>query len=140
MHDFTIGKVARSTGIGIETVRYYEREGLIGPAERTDANYRIYRQEDVDRLHFIRHAKDLGFTLKEIGELLTLRHDPAMSKADVKEKTEEKIAAVKAKIGTLRRILKALEQLNEQCDGHGPVGDCPILKALAQDDDHDRHP
>lgn len=134
MNNLTIGKVAKSTGFGIETVRYYEREGLIGPASRTESNYRIYREEDVARLRFIKHAKSLGFTLKEISELLALSHDPSMSKADVKRKTEDKIASIKAKIDDLCRILNALSQLNAQCDGHGPLGDCPILKTLADDD------
>jgi len=136
MNHLTIGKVAKSTGFGVETVRYYEREGLLGPAERTDANYRIYKPEDIDRLHFIKRAKDLGFTLKEIGELLALRHDPTMSKADVKRKTQEKITDIRSKIDDLGRILNALEQLNDQCDGHGPIGDCPILKALTKDGGH----
>ena len=138
MSNLTIGKVAKSTGFGIETVRYYEREGLLAPAERTDANYRIYKQGDVDRLHFIKRAKDLGFTLKEIKELIALRHDPSMSKGDVKEKTEEKIASIKTKISDLGRILEALEHLNEQCDGDGPIGECPILNSLTKLDGNER--
>ena len=139
MKNLTIGKVAKRTGIGIETVRYYEREGLIGPADRTESNYRIYQQGDIDRLRFIKHAKSLGFTLNEIAELLSLRHDPSMSKADVKKKTEDKIDSIRTKIDDLDRILKALEHLNEQCDGDGPIGECPILKAMAQDDDQECH-
>jgi len=84
MNGLTIGKVARNAGLGIETIRFYEREGLIDPPHRTEANYRVYPQQDIIRLRFIKRAKNLGFTLKEIKELLSLRQDPAASKEDVK--------------------------------------------------------
>jgi len=135
MRHLTIGKVAKSTGFGIETVRFYEREGLIGPADRTESNYRIYKNEDVDRLRFIKHAKDLGFTLKEISELLSLSHDPAARKEDVKKQTELKIAEIDTKIRDLRRIRDILASLDSRCDGHGPAIECPILAALAKDEE-----
>ena len=76
MNGLTIGRLAKQAGLGIETIRFYERQGLIQPPPRTDSNYRIYPEEEVARLKFIKRAKDLGFTLKEIKELLFMQHDP----------------------------------------------------------------
>ena len=134
MKNLTIGKVAKRAGIGAETVRFYEKEGLIGPASRTEANYRVYESVDIARLRFIRRAKSLGFTLKEIKDLLSLRHDPDASKEDVKRQTEAKIADIEQKISDLTRIKSTLETLDERCDGHGPADDCPILEALETGD------
>lgn len=131
MNGLTIGKVARGAGLGIETIRFYEREGLIEPPKRTEANYRVYPEQDILRLRFIKRAKTLGFTLKEIRELLSLRQDPRASKEDVKRQTEAKIADVEQKIRDLTRIKETLEKLDQCCDGHGPTSDCPILEALA---------
>jgi Hg(II)-responsive transcriptional regulator len=130
MNGLTIGKVARGAGLGIETVRFYEREGLLEPPKRTAANYRIYPQQDIIRLRFIKRAKNLGFTLKEIRDLLSLRQDPKASKEDVKRQTEAKIADIEQKIHDLTRIKQTLERLDQCCDGHGPTSDCPILEAL----------
>jgi len=136
---FTIGKLAQKAEISIDSIHFYERCGLIGKPARTEANYRIYPQEAASKLRFIKKAQKLGFSLGEIQELLDLSHDPAMSKADVKKKTEDKIADIKDKIKDLGRILNALEQLNDLCDGHARTGDCPILKALANDDGQKCH-
>ncbi len=130
MNGLTIGKMAKIAGLGIETIRFYEREGLIAPPARTESNYRIYPKQDVVRLRFIKRAKNLGFTLKEIKELLTLRHNQLASKGDVKRQTEAKIEDIKLKIRDLTRIQQTLEALDESCDGHGPTADCPILNAL----------
>ena len=130
MNGLTIGRLAKQVGIGIETVRFYERQGLIEPPPRTDSNYRIYPEEEVSRLRFIKKAKNLGFTLNEIKELLFMRHDPHATQADIKNRTLDKITDVKQKISDLTRIQKALEHLASSCDGHGPLEDCPILKAL----------
>ena len=130
MNGLTIGKVARGAGLGIETVRFYEREGLLEPPARTEANYRVYPQQDIVRLRFIKRAKNLGFTLKEIKELLSLRQDPGASKEDVKRQTEAKISDIDEKIRDLTRIKQTLEKLDQCCDGHGPTSDCPILEAL----------
>lgn len=134
MNGLTIGKVAKGAGIGIETVRFYEKEGLIGPAARTESNYRVYGDGDIIRLRFIKRGKALGFTLKEIKELLALRHDPGASKDEVKRQTEAKIADIDQKIRDLTRIKATLETLDRQCDGHGPASDCPILDALESGD------
>lgn len=130
MNGLTIGKVAKSAGIGIETVRFYEREGLIEAPARTEGNYRIYPQCDILRLRFIKRAKNLGFTLKEIKELLMLQHNPQATKADVKQQTEAKIADIELKIRDLTRIKEILESLYESCDGDGPTSACLILDAL----------
>lgn len=134
MKNMTIGKLAKMAGISTDAVRFYERSGLIAEPARTISNYRLYPVEDAARLRFIKRAKDLGFSLSEIKELLAMRHDPSASKADVKKRTEIKIRDIKMKIADLSRILGALEHLNKNCDGHGPVNDCPIIEAL--DDQH----
>src|SRR3989338_7084100 len=106
---FTIGKVAGLTGVGIETLRFYEREGLIPEPPRRGSGYREYPPVIVDRIHFIKRAKDLGFTLAEIRELLSLSVGPKSTCADVKKKAEEKITEVEVKIADLKRIQKALQ-------------------------------
>lgn len=130
MKPFSIGEVARRAGIGVETVRFYERQGLITDPARSPAGYRQYDEETVARLLFIRQAKELGFTLNEIKELLSLRLDPTSSCADVKGRAEAKIADVEEKIRTLQRIKKALMRLTEACSGDGPIDKCPILAAI----------
>ena len=140
MTRLTIGRLAKEAGLGIETVRFYERQGLIEPPPRTDSNYRIYPEEEITRLKFIKRAKNLGFTLNEIKELLALRHDPHATKADVKNRTRVKIEDVTKKIRDLTRIKEALEHLYNACDGHGPLDECPILEALDADgDEHCNH-
>ena len=133
MSGFTIGKVAKQAGVGIETIRFYERQGLIEEPPRTESGYREYPGESVARLHFIKRGKELGFSLSEIKELLSLRRDKHATKADIKKRTLEKIENVKRKRKDLTRILGALEHLASTCDGHGPVSDCPILDALVLD-------
>lgn len=130
MSGLTIGKVAKEARLGIETIRFYEKEGLIAPPARTASNYRIYPQQIVHRLLFIKRAKSLGFSLKEIKDLLSLRQDPQATKAEVKLQTEGKIADIEQKIHDLTRIKDVLETLDECCDGQGSTHDCPILDAL----------
>lgn len=130
MKPLTIGQVARQAGVGVETVRFYERKGLIeNPARRT-SGYRQYGEDVVDRLRFIREAKELGFTLNEIGELLSLKLDPSSSCAEVKGRAESKIAAIEEKIRTLQRMKRVLAKLTRTCRGNGPTSECPILDAL----------
>ncbi|MBW2467252.1 MAG: MerR family transcriptional regulator [Deltaproteobacteria bacterium] len=130
MNRLTIGKLAKQVGVGIETVRFYERQGLIDPPPRTESNYRVYPEDEVVRLKFIKRAKALGFTLNEIKELLFIRHDPHATKADIKNRTLAKIKDIEKKINDLARIKTALEHLASSCDGHGPLNECPILEAL----------
>jgi Cu(I)-responsive transcriptional regulator len=139
MSGLTIGRLAKEAGIGIETVRFYERQGLIEPPPRTDSNYRMYPEEEIVRLKFIKRAKNLGFTLNEIKDLMALRHDPHATKADVKQRTLAKIEDVTEKIRDLTRIKEALEHLYGACDGHGPLDQCPILEALDTNGDDQCH-
>lgn len=130
MASLTIGKVARRTGIGVETIRFYEREGLIEEPARKESGYRAFNESVVRRLRFIRRAKDLGFTLNEIKELLSLRVDPAASCGDVKARTERKIADVESKIESLQRIRQALSSLAAACHEEADTSECPILDAF----------
>ena len=130
MQTFTIGKVARQAGVGVETVRFYEREGLIPSPLRGASGYRQYPETTVSRIRFIRRAKSLGFSLREIRELLSLRVEPAGSSAEVKAHAQAKIADIEQKIRALRRMKKTLVDLTDACDGCGPLRDCPILGAL----------
>ena len=126
----TIGKVASGAGLSIDTVRYYEREGLLDKPTRTASGYRHYRPDAVARLRFIRQAKDLGFSLSEIKELLALRVAPGKSCADVRARAEAKIADVEQRIAQLNRMKRALTKLATACSGRGPTSTCPILEAL----------
>ncbi len=125
-----IGQVAKRSGIGIETFRFYERKGLVEEPPRTDSGYRQYPEDVVARIRFIRRAKELGFKLSEISELLSLRVDPDTTCADVRKQTELKIADVEEKIRALRKIKTALKKLAASCVGTGPASECPILEAL----------
>ena len=130
MKPLRIGEVARSAGVGVETVRFYEREGLIEEPPRRESGYRQYHDAVIARLHFIRRAKELGFSLKEIKELLSLRVEPRTSCRDVKRRAEAKIAEIEAKIEDLARIRHSLRRLAAACRGRGPTSECPILDAL----------
>lgn len=130
MTTLTIGKIAQQAGVGVETVRFYEREGLIDQPPRGPSGYRNYPESVIPRLRFVKRAKELGFTLNEIKELLLLRLDPETTCADVKRRAETKIADIAEKMRSLRRMKKALVKLTASCRGHGPVDDCPILEAL----------
>lgn len=130
MKPLTIGQVADRAGVGIETVRFYEREGLLEEPARRESGYRQYEGEVVARLRFIKRAKELGFSLKEIKELLALRVDPTITCAEVRSKAQAKVADIEEKIETLQRMKKALVKLTKACNGRGPVSECPILDAL----------
>ncbi len=130
MESMTIGKIARFAEVGVETVRFYEREGLIAVPPRRESGYRQYPVETVSRIRFIKHAKELGFTLKEIKDLLSLQIDSEATCEDVRTRAECKIAAIESKIRTLRRMKAALKELTKACDGRSPVIECPILMAL----------
>jgi MerR family transcriptional regulator, copper efflux regulator len=130
MQPLTIGEVARRAGVGVETVRFYERQGLLEEPARKESGYRQYAEDVVARLRFIRRAKELGFSLKEIGELIALRLDPATTCADIRQRAEAKVADIEAKIRDLRKMRQALGKLTAACKGRGPVGDCSILEAL----------
>ncbi len=131
----TIGQVAKRSGVGLETVRFYERKGLVEEPPRTVSGYRQYPEDVVSRIRFIRRAKELGFKLSEISELLSLRVDPDTTCADVRKQTELKLADVKEKIRALERIKTALKRLAVSCVGTGPTSECPILEAMDSQDE-----
>jgi MerR family copper efflux transcriptional regulator len=135
VNGLTIGKLSKMAGVTNDTVRFYERCGLIDPVGRSESNYRLYHEDDAVRLRFIKRAKELGFSLNEIKSLLALSQDPDATKADIKARTEKKAEDIKQKIHDLSRILKAIEHLVDLCDGHGSAKECPILKSLTDDQD-----
>jgi len=126
----TIGKVAREAEVNIETVRYYERRGLITKPPRSESGYRLYSEETINLIKFIRHAKELGFSLREIKELLSLRVGKGVSCAEVRSRAEAKIAEIDNRIQSLKKMKNALVKLTKECSGKGPVSECPILEAL----------
>jgi len=130
-----IGQVAKQTGVTVETIRFYEKQSLIATPQRTDAGYRQYPLETVKRLRFIQHAKEVGFTLKDIGELLALRQEPRTSCADIKIRTTQKIEEVDQKIRDLQRIRDALARMIMKCSGRGALSTCPILEELNLDEE-----
>src|SRR3970282_2502460 len=117
----TIGKVARLAAVGIKTIRLYEREGLIADPPRKESGYRQYGETTVSRLRFIHRARELGFSLKEIKELLFLRLDPGATCDSILDRAEEKIREIEERIQTLQRMKKALEALAKACPGQGPL-------------------
>ena len=130
MNGLTIGKLAKHTGFGIETLRFYERRGLIDEPARRPSGYRDYPPSVVKRLQFIQRSKELGFSLSEIGDLLSLRVDEDRTCNDVLEVANAKINEIGEKIIALKRMQSALESLASACTGEGPTGECPFLEAL----------
>ena len=124
-----ISEVARQSGISAKMIRYYEGVGLIPPAKRTRANYRAYSARDVHTLRFICKARDLGFSVEEIGSLLSLWQDGSRKSADVKALAEEHVAALRSKIAGLEQMASTLEHLVDACCGDARP-DCPILEEL----------
>ena len=126
----TIGRVAEQADVGIDTIRFYERRGLLPAPQRTASGYRLYTPDTVGRLNFIRRAKDLGFTLEEISSLLGLQ-DSRGSKAAVRAWTRRKLEQINSKMQDLARIRDVLTALEHDCAGSGDVRTCPIIEALS---------
>ena len=120
--------VARSAGVGIETIRFYERQGLLEPPRRRASGYRQYDQTAVEVLRFIRRAKQLGFTLKEIKGLLAL--DTTATRTQIRNEAKAKVADIEDRIADLQKMRDALSLLIEKCHGNGTIQGCPILGAL----------
>jgi len=133
----TIGQVARRAGVGVETVRFYEREGLVAPAGRRRTGYRQYRPDAIQRIRFIREAKEVGFSLKEIAALLALRVNRRSTCADARARAEAKLVDIEEKIRMLERMRATLRDLAEACVGQGPTSECPILEALDRKEERD---
>ena len=130
MDDLTIGSLAKEAGVNVETIRFYERRGLIRQPNKPSSGYRRYPCEEVSRIQFIKHAQNLGFTLKEITELLSLRVSPKTSCEEVKEQAVVKIQDIKEKIRTLQSMKRTLEGLVRSCEDRAPTRECPILETL----------
>lgn len=127
---YKIGKTAELAGVNKETVRYYEKRGLIPEPDRRRSGYRIFTKQHITRIKFIKRAQGLGFTLSEIGELLDLKMDENTTCSEIKRKAEDKYKDVVHKIEDLIKIKNRLLHLIDSCSGEGPTGDCPILEAL----------
>lgn len=131
MTGMTIGRVAERAGVGVETIRFYERRGLIQqPARPRSGGYRSYDVDIVERIRFIRQAQQLGFSLREIAELLSLRADPGADCADVRAQAVARRMEVERKIAQLQHIRSALDELIATCPGGGALRACTIIDAL----------
>ena len=136
MNALSIGQVAKQAGVGIETLRFYERKGLIKEPPRKASGYRQYPTETVQQVLFIKNAKELGFTLKEIQELLTLSKSPKAKAKHVKQQAQKKLDAIKEKIDVLKHMQRSLNKLIHQCEGGNlPLDECPILNAIKHGDE-----
>lgn len=133
--DLSIGKLAKLAGVNIDTVRYYERNGLLAPGTRLASGYRRYGDFELARLRFIRRAQKLGFSLKEIDSLLSL--SARRNVAQIKRAAQQKLADVEARIADLQRMREGLSLLVDACPGHGRASECPILRALSTEDQHE---
>jgi MerR family copper efflux transcriptional regulator len=132
MEKLSIGELARQANVNIETIRYYERRGLISEPPRNKSGHRQYSREAVRRTDFIKRCQSLGFSLKEIEEILELRITSESTCADMKSRVTEKLNDVGRKIDQLALIHDALSRLQKKCSGKGPIGNCPILEELYQ--------
>lgn len=134
MTQLSIGQIAKQTDITVETIRFYEKKGLIDTPDRTESGYRQYPEETVKRIRFIQRAKDVGFTLGDIAELLHLRREPGSSCTDIKLRATDKIEEVDQKIQELQKIRDALARMIMKCSGSGALSECPILEELDIDE------
>jgi Hg(II)-responsive transcriptional regulator len=133
----SIGQVATAANVNVQTVRYYERRGLVAAPRRTASGYRQYALDAVSRLRFIKHAQELGFSLHEIHELLGLRVRHGAACDAVERKTRQKIELVQQRIRDLQRMKRTLERLAAACEARRPTDECPILEALEDHGDVD---
>ena len=134
MKSLTIGRLAKQAGVNLETVRFYERRGLLPKPPRTVSGYRLFPADAARRLRFIRRAQELGVSLTEIGELLSLRLSRQTTSADIRARAETKITDIEAKIRSLESMKKTLRKLTRVCEGCAPVAQCPILESLDRED------
>lgn len=128
--EYKIGELAKKIGVNIQTVRYYERRGLLLPTTRMESGYRLYDNEAKKRLEFIRYSKKLGFTLKETEELLKLRVSTKAKCGDVKKKAEDKLMEIDKKIEGLQSMRKILKEMIKTCQNGQPTEYCPILRTI----------
>lgn len=128
----TIGQLAKEAGVNVQTIRYYERRRLLQPTDRRPSGYRLYNHEAQRRLQFIKSAQSLGFTLREIIDLVQLEVRSTARCGDVQRRAEAKLAQVKTKVQDLQALAKALDRLIQTCRAGRPTAECPILKSLRE--------
>lgn len=129
-----IGEVAERGGVNLQTIRYYEREKLLPEPPRLASGYRVYPDQTVRRVRFIKRGQEIGFTLAEIRELLAVRIDSGRNSAEVRSLASAKITDIEEKIQTLHRMKDALVRITERCSGCGPTSECPILESIDSDE------
>jgi Hg(II)-responsive transcriptional regulator len=139
MKSLTIGQLAHEAGINPESIRFYEAQNLVPEPPRSTAGYRMYPLSAVRRIRFIKRAQDLGFSLKEIKELLSLAEDRTTDCADVRDLAQTKVAEISQKIQTLEAMKRALTVLAETCPGTGPAANCSILESISFDEARDEN-
>jgi len=132
-NNLRIGELAKRTGVSLQAVRYYEREGLLPKPQRLASGYRMFAPETVRQIQFIKHAQNLGFSLADIRELFSIQSHPEKECIDVRRLAEEKLAEIERKIERLEAIKRALRDLAKQCPGRGPSHRCPIIKAISSE-------
>jgi MerR family transcriptional regulator, copper efflux regulator len=130
----TIGRLAKAAGVNLATVRYYERRGLLPRPPRSASGYRLFPPEAARRLRFIRRSQELGFSLREIRELLSLRLSRGTTSREIRARAEAKLADIEARIRTLDSMRKTLRKLTKACTGCVSVAECPILGSLDAED------
>ena len=140
-HILQIGKVARETGLSVDTIRFYEKEGLLREPPRSEGGFRLYTARDIEHLQFIRNAQELGFSLAEIRELLLVQDERTEACTHVRDLITKRLGTVRGKIEDLKRLERHLKQALQKCDDAlsrddtGPQHeDCPVLKEIAQGD------
>src|SRR5436305_373863 len=131
----TIGRLAQEVGINLETVRFYERKGLLPKPPRSTSGYRLFPVDTARRLRFIKRAQELGFSLSEIRELLMLRLSSRTTSTEIRKRAEAKIADIEGKITSLDSMRKSLFKLARSCAGCAPLSECPILESLDREDE-----
>lgn len=130
METFTIGQLARRANVNLETIRFYERKGLLPEPPRNNSGHRQYSLTDLKRTDFIKRTQSLGFSLQEISDLLSLKVESGKTCADVKQRVKSKLIDIEEKIQTLQRMRDILMSLEANCPGKGSLAECPILEAL----------
>ena len=129
--NLTVGKLAQAAGVGVETIRFYQKRGLLQQPNRSGSGYRIYQPDDVARIRFIKHAQSVGFTLKEIADLIQLEQDSRSRCGDLKVRADEKIRLIDEKIAELNRMRNELAQLSSSCASDQPLSECKLIGCLS---------
>ena len=131
--NLTVSKLAQAAGVGVETIRFYQKRGLVAEPQRRGTGYRVYDEDAVDRIRFIKNAQSLGFTLNEISELLRLEQDTRSQCADLQERADDKITLIENKIAELSRMREELLRLSNSCANNKPLSECRLMNCLSGD-------